>query len=539
MRSKVIAILRKVIPDIEKIEVVFPENDTHGHYSTSAAFMLSKKWKVSPYETACKVKEKIAEADKDKLFRKIEAVTPGFINFWLSDEALQNELKEILKKKSNYGRTILPKKKDARKVQLEYISANPTGPLTLANGRGGFLGDALAHVLEFAGYKVEREYYVNDTGNQIISLGKSCLVALGYNLGQLADEAKLYKGDYIKKWAVKHATFIKKNQEKPLLIGQRAAKDFLATTKLVLKRKAGIAFDRYTSEERDIHKKKLPDEALALFMKRGLVYEKDGAIWLKTTEFDDDKDRVLITSDGYPTYFLADAGHFLEAVKRGFHEKILILGPDHYGYVARIKAAAQLVGLAKPDILVTQTIRVVKDGKEFKMSKREGEFLTFEEVIDEVGKDAARFFFLMHTPGTHMDFDLKLAKERSMKNPVYYVQYAYVRCFNILKRARNLKLKIKNLKFNLLKSEADIKLLLHLVRFQEIMEDTANDYAVHRLTRYAVELAHIFHNFYEKERVVGEKDRSLATARLELVRATEIVLGNTLDLLGVSKPKRM
>src|SRR3989344_3515087 len=435
MRSKLIEILQKAAPEIADISVSTSENESHGHYSTNVAFALSKKWRMSPVEAGQKLKEAIVKADTGGFLKKIDVVNPGFVNFWLSNAALQAELKEILKKKTKYGRPI-SKEVPLPKIQIEFVSANPTGPLTMANGRGGFLGDVLANVLEFTGQKTEREYYVNDTGNQIITLGKSLIVALGYTPRQPVDEQKLYKGDYIKKWAAKNKAFIKKNQTDPLVVGQRAAKDFLADIKKIVEKMAGIHFDCYTSEERDIHQKKLPQAALAVFKKKGLVYEKEGATWLKTTKFGDDKDRVLITCDGYPTYFLADAGHVLETKKRGFDEKILILGPDHYGYVARIKAASQLVGLAKSYILVTQTIRLVKDGKEMKMSKRKGEFLTFEDVVSDVGADAMRFMFLMYAPTTHIDFDLKLAKERSLKNPVYYVQYAYVRAANILRKSK-------------------------------------------------------------------------------------------------------
>lgn len=538
LRNKIIEILKKAVPEMAEIRISIPESDNFGHYSTNAAFALGKIWRMSPIQAAEKLKEKIINIDKSKLFKKINVVNPGFINFWLSDEMLQSELNEILKKKTKYGK---PKLKSRGKIQLEYISANPTGPLTMANGRGGYLGDVLGNVLEFCGCKVEREYYVNDTGNQIITLGKSLIAALGL----IPEEEKFYKGEYIKTWATKHKEFIKKNQAKHLIVGQSAAKDFLADIKKVIEKEAGIHFDRYTSEEKDIHKKKFIQRALEIFKNKGLVFEKENATWLKTTEFGDDKDRVLITGDGFPTYFLADSGHILETTTRGFSKKILVLGPDHYGYVARIKAAAKILGLAELNVLVTQAVRVVQEGKEVKMSKRQGEFITFGGVVDEVKPDAARFFFLMHSPESHMDFDLKLAKERSMKNPVYYVQYAYVRTRGILNKSQitkskaqiNYKLQTTNHKF--LSTEADINLILALVRFPEIIEDTARDYQVHRLTRYATELSHTFHNFYEKERIVGEKDKSLAAARLQLVQATQIVLGDLLDLLGISQPKKM
>jgi arginyl-tRNA synthetase len=270
-----------------------------------------------------------------------------------------------------------------------------------------------------------------------------------------------------------------------------------------------------------------------------LAYEKDGAIWFKTTAFGDDKDRVLITKDGFPTYFLSDAGHYLETKKRGFNGKILILGPDHHGYVKRIQAAAKIVGLKNSEVLITQAIRLIRDGKEIKMSKRRGKFISFEELIEEAGRDASRFFMLAVAPETHLDFDLKLAKERSLKNPVYYVQYAYVRAASILRKIIDKKKSLKIAELTeLLNSPEDIVLMAKISRFPEIIETTARTYRAHELTHYAGELAAAFHDFYEKERVIGE-EKMLTAARKELVLGTAIVLKNLLDILGISAPRKM
>ncbi|MBI4033984.1 MAG: arginine--tRNA ligase, partial [Candidatus Brennerbacteria bacterium] len=422
MREKIITYLKTIVPKSAVINLTVPENDKFGHYSTNVAFTSG----LSAEEIARKVRNKAPAG----FFKKIEAAG-GFVNFWISDGVLQKEIGEILKRKKP---AVAGAKAGKGKIQIEFVSANPTGPLTLANGRGGFLGDVLSNVLEAMGNEVEREYYVNDTGNQIVTLGKSMTVALGLNLGQPADEKNLYKGEYVKKWAGSHKPLVKKYEKNLLKLGQFAAKDFLKDIKSALK-KSDISFDRWTSEERDIRKKSFTDKALKTFMAKKLVYKKDGATWLKTTAFGDDKDRVLVTSDGFPTYFLADAGHYLETKSRGFGKKINILGPDHFGYVRRIQAAAQIVGLKNSEIIVTQAVRLMEGGKEVKMSKRKGEFVMFQDLMSEVGVDAARFFFLMVSPDTHMDFDLALAKERSVKNPVYYVQYAYVRAINIIKRA--------------------------------------------------------------------------------------------------------
>ncbi len=537
---------------------------------------------VSPHEIAEEIAGKLRK-NSENIFEKIEVAGGGFINFWLKPEVLYEELKEILEQKDGYGATSDRRHSDKRhgdtatqrhltgdtatydtatfdrrppqsgarqttKIQVEFVSANPTGPLTLANGRGGFLGDVLANVLEMTGYEVEREYYINDVGGQILTLGKSILAANGI----IADAEEFYKGEYVKEWAKKNKKIVLKLKDKPMKIGQMAAKDFLKSIKKVLEKKAGIAFDKWTSEEKEIHKKKLAEKALEIFKQKGFVYEKDGAVWLKTTEFQDDKDRVLITSAGLPTYFLADGGHYLETIKRGYKRKINILGPDHYGYVKRIQAVAKILDFEKSEVIITQALRLTENGKEVKMSKRKGQFITFEELVDEVGADVARFFFLMVSHNSHMDFDMALAKEKSNKNPVYYTQYAFVRCASILRKIPNShayngqagklqitnKSKIPNSKLSALNTNEDIKLMLHLSQFSEVIEDTANDYQAHRLTRYAVELARVFHNFYEKERIIGES-KDLAEARLVLVQATKIVFENLFGILGISVPEKM
>jgi arginyl-tRNA synthetase len=536
MRQKIVEVLKKIIKENVEIEVFVPEDEKFGHYSTNVAFRLAKLKKKSPLEIAEDINLQLTTYNL-QLFEKIEIAGNGFINFWLKPEVLQNELKAILKKREKYGQLRLKSKRRNSKIQLEFISANPTGPLTLANARGGFLGDVLAQVLEWAGYKVEREYYVNDTGNQIIKLGRSLLAALGLNDQQLTEKEDLYRGDYIKKWSENHKRIVEKYQNNPLKLGQLAARDFLKEIKETIEKKTKIYFDRYTSEQKQIHNKGFIRKALKIFKKNNLVYKKEGALWLKTTNFGDDKDRVLITSDGFPTYFLADAGHYLETKKRGFNWKINILGPDHYGYVARIQAAAQILGLKKSEVIVTQAVRLVEKGKEVKMSKRRGEFVTFEDLINEVGSDAARFFFLMHSPEAHMDFDLGLAKERSLKNPVYYAQYAYVRAANIIKKA-NLQRRTYKLQLNSLNTSEDLKLIRELVRFGEVMEDTAKDYKVQRLTRYALELARAFHNFYEKERVLGE-EKDVAAARLALVYAAAFMFKKLFGILGITAPQKM
>lgn len=531
--------VEKTTAEVESpvFSVSSPDVPEHGDYSSNVALLLGKILNKNPCEVA-KSLANILQKESD-FFKDVSVAGPGFLNFQLAPEALTLEFKEILQKKSSYGAPRQAQGKTPRlargreKINVEFISANPTGPLTMANGRGGFLGDTLSRVLETMGNKVEREYYVNDTGNQIITLGKSLLAALGL----LPDEETFYKGEYVKEWAEKHLALVKRNPKNTLKLGQLAAKDFLAAIKHTIEKKAHIHFDRYTSEERHIHQKGFVKKALAAFKKAGAVYEKDGAVWLKTRDFGDDKDRVLVTSEGFPTYFLADAGHYLETTGRRFERTINILGPDHYGYVKRIQAAARILGVKNSEMIVMQAVRVVQNGEEVKMSKRKGTFLTFEEVVDEVGVDAARYFFIEKSPDTHMDFDLGLAKERSMKNPVYYIQYAHARIEQIFAKAGKTK-PAKNPDVTVLTEPEEQDLLKGLFRYPEVVEDTAKDYGVHRLPRFTLELARAFHLFYERQRVITN-DKELSSQRLALLLATKIVLKNTLGLMGISAPKRM
>ncbi len=543
MRKTIKKILERTVDQKDIFfEVNFSEKKHFGHYSTNIAFCLAKKSKKIPLEIANELSLKIKLKNKD-LFEKIEVVPPGFINFWLPPKIFYEELVKILVEREKYGR----KKKNKKKIktQVEFISANPTGPLTLANGRGGFLGDVIANVLEWTGKKVKREYYVNDAGNQIVNLGKSILAEAGV----IKKEEDFYKGSYIKKWAFANKNIVFKHKENFLKLGQIAAGYFLKTIKKVVEEGAKIRFDRFTSEFFHIYKKGYTKKALSFLKSKGLTYKQDGALWLKTSVFGDEKDRVIVTGEGVPAYILGDAGYVLEIKNRGFNHKINILGPDHHGYVKRLKAVAEILSFKNYEIIITQAIRIVENGKEMKMSKRKGEFITFEELINEVGADVARFLFLMVAPSSHIDFDLKLAKERSMKNPVFYVQYAYVRALNIIKKVTRrtkpmpIYNRFKSFKAELLNSEADLELIRKLVQFPEIVEEVSENYQVHKLTQFGRELARAFHNFYEKERVIEVEELSggeeLKRARLALVWATKIVLENLFKILGISAPDKM
>lgn len=516
--------LRPLIPEEVTIEVTIPDQEAFGHYSTNVAFKLAKTRGTSPITIAEDIIKKISI---NPLFSRVELKAPGFINIWIQDIEYYKELDKILLEKETYGKKIGKKNK---KIQIEYVSANPTGPLTLANGRGGFLGDALSNVLDSQGFDVEREYYVNDTGNQVVTLGKS-LVA---NCGHIPFEETFYKGEYVAEWAQEHKEFIEKHKDDPEHVGRAAADYFLSLIQEALEKKAKIHFDRYTSEQKDIHDKKYVEKVLDVLKTKNVVYEADGATWFKTTEFDDDKDRVLITSKKTPTYLLADAGHYLETKERGFYGKVLILGPDHYGYVARIQAVAKILGLEDSRVIITQAVRLLKGGEEMKMSKRKGAFVTFGELIDEVGVDVARFFFLMISPDSHMDFDIDLAREHSNKNPVFYLQYAFVRASSILQKTECGVCS----DYAPLATPEDTLLMRKLSEFPDILEEVGITFSVHRITQYAGELSRAFHNFYEKEHVDGVEEKTMR-ARRALVEASQHVLGNTLRILGCSTPEKM
>ncbi|MDO8584686.1 MAG: arginine--tRNA ligase [bacterium] len=492
-----------------------------GDYSSNVAFRLAKERKMPPMAVAESLAKEIAEKDKGKFFTQVVAAAPGFINFTLAPDVLREELLAVLKQKAKYGAVALRQApssakasagRQGLKINVEFVSANPTGPLTMANGRGGFLGDVLANVLECAGHKVTREYYVNDAGNQVRLLGESIQAAEG----KLPEKEEYYKGEYIKELKGK--------------TGKQAVALLLKSIKASLK-KAGIIYDVFFSEEENLRAGGELEKMLAFLEQKGLVERKEGAVWFG--------DKVLIKSDNTPTYFLPDlAYHYDKLFKRKFDVAIDIWGADHHGYAEQIKKGVAALGVApeRLKIIITQLVRLVSGGKEVRMSKRKGEFVTMDELLEEVGADAARFFFLMNSAGSHMDFDLDLAKERSVKNPVYYVQYAYVRAGSVLEKAKKQRNKEANITG--LKEESELKLLKTMAEFPDVIAQTAADYEVHRLTRYATDLARAFHDFYEKERVI-DSSGAVVTERLQLVEAARMVLENVLRVLGVSAPEKM
>lgn len=473
---------------VSRVLVEEPREKTHGDYATNAAMVIVREAKKDPMQVA----EMIRTKAKSDIIEKIEIARPGFINFFVSKEYLQKQTEEILKKKGKFGNLEIWKK---QKINVEFISANPTGPLTLGNGRGGFCGDVLSNVLEKAGYDVIREYYLNDRGKQVEDLKKG-----------------LYKGE------------------------KRTALQIQKENQAFITRKLKIKFDNWFSEK-SLYENKEVDKVLGYLRKKKLTYKKEGALWFKSTKFGDDKDRVLIKRGGDHAYLVSDIAYLKNKFDRRFDKLIYFWGADHHGYIGRMEAAVEALSHKKEqvDFIIMQMVRLLEKGKQVKMSKRAGTYVALEELIDEVGLDVARFFFLIRGYGTHLNFDLSLAKEKSEKNPVYYVQYAHARICSILRRAK-IRPDIKSL--NELEEESELDLIKQLVRFEEIIEDVSKDYQVQRIPQYAINLAESFHKFYKNCRVLID-DKKLSQARLSLISATQIVLKNTLDLMGISAPSKM
>ncbi|MBU2545211.1 arginine--tRNA ligase [Patescibacteria group bacterium] len=465
-----------------------PGEKTHGDYSTNIAMIISGK--KNPREVAEKLVDKIKD---NKMFEKVEIAGPGFINFFISKEYLQKQIKGILEKKEKYGSSKTGK---GLKINVEFISANPTGPLTLGNGRGGFGGDVLSNILEKAGYNVAREFYINDRGKQIEDLKKG-----------------LYKGE------------------------KRTVSQIQKTNQKIITKDMKIKFDVWFSEK-SLYKNKEVDRVLALLKKKKLTYGKDDALWFKSTKFGDDKDRVLIKGTGEEAYLLSDVAYLKNKFDRGFKKNIIFIGADHHGYIKRMKAVTEALGYKKEQLefIVMQLVHLLEGKKEVRMSKRAGTYVTVNELINEVGLDATRFFFLQRGSNSHLNFDLKLAKEKSSNNPVYYVQYAYARICAVSHKSENFQFPISN--FQLLDKEEELALIKQLVRFEEVVEDTVKDYQIQRIPQYAIDLAESFHRFYQSCQVIGE-DKKLSSSRLALVKATQIVLKNTLELMGISSPSKM
>lgn len=524
-----------------------PKREGQGDFATTLALALSKEEGRPPREIASDLVALLQ--GRSPLIEKIEIAGPGYINFFLSKDHWYQTLLDIREKKGRYGQTSIG---GGKKIQIEFVSANPTGPLHVAHGRAAALGDALALLLQAVGYQVDREYYINDVGNQMTLLGRSTYLRYRELFGEkvtLPDES--YRGDYI----IEIAEEIKKSAGDRYLTGseEEHLPFFIRTSYQTIlgwiRRdldQFGVHFDRWFPEE-DLYRNKEVDASLEFLKSAGALYEQDGALWVATTRFGDDKDRVVMRSNRQMTYFASDIAYHRNKFERGYDRLIDIWGADHHGYIARVKAAAAAMGYSpdRLDILIHQLVNLLREGKPVAMSKRSGEFVTLREVMDEVGVDATRFFFLMRRSDTSLDFDLDLAKKASTENPVYYVQYAHARVCSILRvateRGLNVEEEIQNAKLadlTVLDLPEEQALIKQLSNYPDLLQSAAEVLEPHRLTFYLQELAGMLHRYYFDHRVVTE-DLPRTRARLVLMAAVQIVLRNALAILGVRAPERM
>jgi arginyl-tRNA synthetase len=513
---------------VPPIEVTRPKSETFGDYTTNVALVLVKVVGKSPMEIAEVLKDEILKQVQDDdggIIAIVDVAAPGYINFTFSQGYFETIVTQITQEKQKYGDTEVGA---SVKVNNEFISANPTGPLTVGNGRGGFFGDSLSRVLQKSGFEVTNEYYVNDAGEQVLKLGHSVL----------KDDQAVYGGEYIE---VLHERFGQDGSD-VREVGEKSAqyvlKEYIQKT---VSEKMQVSFDVWMSEK-NLFEKGYVDKAIETLKAKDLTFEVDGALWFHSTQFGDDKDRVLVKGDGNKTYFASDCGYILYKMERGFTRLIEIWGADHHGYINRFKAATQALGLADDAVnfLIVQLVKVVKDGKEVRMSKRAGNIVLIDDLIDLVGHDVTRFFFLMYAPDTHMSFDLGLAAEHSQKNPVFYVQYAHARIASIMTKAMETDMPLES-KTTLRQEwhEKEISLVRELSIFPELIEEIAKSYEVHKLPHYAIRLADKFHSFYNDCKVIDEAHPEVTVARLQVVSATKIVLAEAFRLIGVGAPDKM
>jgi len=528
-----------------EIELTAPPDPKFGDFSTNLAMVAAGAQKRTPREVAQALLRHLSGVDD--VVERTEIAGAGFINFHLKPSWLDEVVREVQARGEAYGGG-----NDGRseKVLLEFVSANPVGPLTVAQGRAAAIGDTLARLLEARGYQVYREYYVNDAASstQVRKLAESLEARYCQALGQdkpLPEDG--YRGEYLVEMARGIAEregnryLAMPLEERLRAFSALAEQGFVEDHRRVLEA-FGVVFDNWFRES-SLYPSGEVDAALGLLKERGYTYEADGALWLRSTAFGDDKDRPLVRANGKPTYIAADTAYHRHKFDRGFDRLIDIWGPDHHGYVARTRAAVAALGYSadKLDIIIHQLVRLFRGGEMVRMSKRAGDIITLQEVIEEVGADAARYFFLMRSTDSPLDFDLELAKKETAENPVYYVQYAHARISSILRNAAEQGVSLpdwRRANLSLLRHTDELALMRKLADFPEEVAAAARLYESHRMTRFGTELAGIFHQFYTNCRVLGE-DPELTAARLTLAGAALITLRNLLHLLGVSAPERM
>jgi arginyl-tRNA synthetase len=523
------------------VDVERPADASHGDFASNLAMRLARPYRMAPLAIAAALANELArQVASDPATTPIasaEAAAPGFLNLRLADQALEATIAGILADPPGWGR-VAPLGR--RSVNVEFVSANPTGPLHIGNARGAFVGDLLCRVLEAGGQQVTREYYFNDVGGQIPNLGAS-IAAIRRGEPVPPDG---YHGEYVEDLAAAVPEGVWKQAIAPGadtngLLGHWAA---IRVRNGIEKSLAdlGVRFDIWTTEAA-LHEGGWVERAIDRLRQAGHLYEQDGALWFRSTTFGDDKDRVIIRSNGEPTYFAADIGYVTEKFSRGFEDLIYIWGADHHGTVARVRNAAEAMGYDRNAVrmLLYSWVRFVRDGQEISMSKRAGEYITLDELLREVGVDAARWFFASRGATSAIDFDIELAKKQSNENPVYYVQYAHARIASIMRKAAEAGLLPGSGVEGALAGAPEAALARAVARFPEVVEDAVATEETQGITAYATDLATTFHAFYRDARVIDSDEPERSTARLALVAATRISLANAFGLLGISAPESM
>ncbi|EGQ2796953.1 arginine--tRNA ligase [Staphylococcus pseudintermedius] len=529
-----------IVESIPEIKIEIPKDTKNGDYATNIAMVLTKLAKRNPREIAQLIVDHLdTEAAHVK---KIDIAGPGFINFYLDSSYLNAVIDQALELDTQFGRVAESKNK---KILVEYVSANPTGDLHIGHARNAAVGDTLCNILDAAGYDVTREYYINDAGNQITNLAKSIEARYLQHLGQKAEmPADGYHGQDIKNigadLAKKQPNLMDLSDDERLKTFRQLGVDYeMAKLKQDLA-DFNIHFDNWFSET-SLYEKGEIKAVLERMKENGYTYEQDGATWLRTTDFKDDKDRVLIKKDGTYTYFLPDIAYHYDKFQRGNDNLINLFGADHHGYINRLKASLETFGVDSDrlEIQIMQMVRLMQDGEEVKMSKRTGNAITLREIMEEVGIDAARYFLTMRSADTHFDFDMALAKEQSQDNPVYYAQYAHARICSILRQAEAQGYQVeKGADYQTITNDKAIELLKKVAEFEPMIEGAAEARAPHRVTNYIQDLAAHFHKFYNAEKVLTE-DQAKTKAHLALIDAVRITLRNALQLVGVTAPEQM
>ncbi|RQD58451.1 MAG: arginine--tRNA ligase [Desulfonatronovibrio sp. MSAO_Bac4] len=529
-------------PDKATIEP--PRDKKFGDLACNVAMMLSKQARQNPRQLAETIKKLVLE--KSESLEKIDIAGPGFMNFTFKPEFWADTLKTVHQKKDSFGSSSFG---SGQKVQVEYVSANPTGPLHIGHGRGAAAGDSLTRIMRFAGYDVSTEYYLNDAGRQMNVLGQSTWIRYQNLCGiDAALEEDHYQGDYLSEIAAEifsehQDQLLKIDQDQAVLTCQKYAMDNILQGIKNDLNEFRVEHQIWFSENSLIIDKKVED-TLSWLLEKALAYEKDGALWFKSTDFGDDKDRVLKKSDGSLTYFASDISYHKNKFDRGFDLVVDIWGADHHGYVPRMKAAVQALGKTEDSlqVILVQLVNLLREGQQIAMSTRAGKFVTLSDVVKEVGADACRFIFLSRKSDSHLDFDLEIVKRKTMDNPVYYVQYAHARICSLFSKAEEMGIAYKEMtasEVECLNTTEDLELMKKMAEFEDIVISSAKNLSPHHISYYLMDLAGHLHRYYTVHRVLTADNTQLIQARMYLFKAVAQVIRNGLTLLGVSAPERM